>query len=240
MILFRACLVITALVTSVTGIQKLYLRLQCPEQIELQAAQLEQNEDWGSTEPVWTLITDGSTPRQPAIVTNTRGNQRGALLPLASPADPEKILAVVAFGSASEASRHHTLTGTVRLAGVGRVPTPETEKTMILYAKRTGLTLSPVWRIITLSEEPMTLAALARQAVFGSFLLLLLLLSIRYDDVAGIAWGPVREKIATLFARRKGPESGEPLPAAFRIRVRSMMDEIWDEARKKRRASRRV
>jgi hypothetical protein len=232
-IIFRACLVVAALVTSVTGIQKLYLRLQCPEQIELQAAQLEQNEEWGSTEPVWTLITDGSTPRQPAILTSTPGNQRGALLPLASPADPERILAVVAFDSASAALRHHKLTGTIRTAGVGRVPTPDTEETMNLYAKRTGLTISPVWRIITLREEPMTLAALARQAVFGSFLLLLLLLSIRYDNVLRIAWAPVREKISTLFPHREPSVPGEPLPAAFRIRVRSMMDEIWDEARKK-------
>lgn len=240
MIVLRSCLTIAAILTAITACQKFYLRYQCPQLIELQASRLEHNEDWASLEPVWARVNDATTPLHPAIVTSAQGKKRGALLPLASAQAPDKILAVVAFDNASDALAVYAPGAKVAVYGVGRVPTPETEETMSGYAARAGLTISPVWRILTPEEEPLTLTGLGGLTLLGSLLAALFYLSIRYQNAANAAWTPLREKIATFFPRQDELTYDEPLPAEFKIRVRSMMDDIWDEAREGRRASSRA
>ena len=171
-LLFRNNFVRCALVVASIGVgfgayQNVQVRRQCGELTELRAETLTKEV---TSAPVWARVSGFVPAFQPVLVARETGQSRGALLPLASPTDRNKVIAFLKTRSLGEARAVQRDTDTLTIEGVYALPDLSTRQLLddIIYGA--NLSAHGKTRVVELGSRPVGLSAVTIQIMIAAAL----------------------------------------------------------------------
>jgi hypothetical protein len=217
----RALAAVAGLCFAYVGFQEAQLRLRCGGQVEVEAGSLAENRD---TDPMWVKLHGSVPPVDVGIESSDSGNSKAAWIPLVSPDDPGKAVAIISAADMGDAWFLQSQKGTVTVEGLAFLPRRGEGGNAAGYLSRLKLRAAPGLRVVELGRTPSSLAGSVLLLAAGVFIAVKALRNVKLIRSAADSW------LEPATVHTLASYESEPLPEEIKVEVRHMLDEVWAES----------
>ena len=223
---WRALIVLVGLGVVYCGVEEAKLRWHCPKPLELTAAGLAENAE----SPLWARVSGLAPHCEVAVEASEAGSFRGVWLPLVSPNDPTRVVAVL---RAPDRNRAASLQNgkLVSVEGLAYYPRPDEVKNLSVYLHWLDRPALPNLRILDLEWRPGSIPGIALYFLLGLGIFAAAFVRYRQpaftaEELAGEDYA--EEPMMVVFDEYRS----EPLPEECKVEVHHMLDHAWSEVEK--------